>query len=79
MNAEPQMQAVSLLDYFAAKEQTSPPEAFWLAECPPSSIRQANGKPMPSPIPEPPKMAEVIAKWRFMCAEAMVKESQKRQ
>ncbi len=70
---------VSLHDYFAAKEATQPPEAFWQAECPGSGqLRKPNGQIIPQPLPEPPKMAEVIAKWRFLCADAMVAESKKR-
>ncbi len=79
MNTATEMQAVSLLDYFAAKEVTQPPEAFWKAECPGSGkLTKPNGQVIPQPLPEPPKMAQVVAKWRFMMADAMLAESKKR-
>lgn len=78
MIPETQMQTVSLLDYFAAKEATQPPNEFWAAECPPSPLMGKNGKPMPIPMPEPAQVAAVVAKWRFVMADAMVAESKKR-
>ncbi len=69
---------VSLLDYFAAREPTFPPPDFMAAEFPPNKVRQANGQPAPQPAPEAPALAAALAKWRFMVAVEMVKESEKR-
>jgi len=70
---------VSLLNYFACHEPTSPPQSFMMAEFPPNKVRGANGEPAPQLPPEAPALAAALAKWRFMVAEKMVEESAKRE
>lgn len=67
-----------LVDYFAAHEATMPPPAFYQREFKPNPLKAKNGAPLPTSDPSPEELAGAIAKWRFLMADAMVKESQKR-
>lgn len=69
---------ISLLDYFAIREVSAPPNHFIQAEFPPTDLRLPNGKKAPQPLPPPAEIAAMIAKWRYLCADAMLKESAKR-
>ncbi len=75
----PHTGSISLLDYFAAREPTSPPTTFMLKQFPPNPLKAKNGAPMPNSDPTAEELAAALAKWRFLCAECMVKESEKRQ
>lgn len=70
---------MSLLAYFAAHEVTAPPAAFMQKQFPPNPLKAKNGAPLPNSDPTPEELAAALAKWRFMVAECMVKESEKRQ
>ncbi len=78
MNTATETQVVSLLEYFAAHEPTSPPAAFMMAQFPPNPLKAKNGAPLPTSDPTAEQLAAALAKWRFLVADAMVKESQKR-
>ncbi len=69
---------ISALEYFAAHEPTSPPQAFMLKQFPPNPIKAKNGAPMPTSDPTAEELAAALAKWRFLCAECMLAESKKR-
>lgn len=73
-----QHDGMTLLDYFAAHEPTMPPPAFYQSHFPPNPLKAKDGSPMPTSDPSPEELAGAIAKWRFVMADAMLKESQKR-
>ncbi len=72
------VETVSLLNYFAAREPTSPPEIFMRAQFPPNPLKAKNGAPLPNSDPTAEQLAAALAKWRFLCAYAMLAESKKR-
>ncbi len=74
----PSEDSLSALDYFAAHEVTAPPPAFMMKEFPPNPLKAKNGQPLPTSDPTPEQLAAALAKWRFMVAAEMVKESEKR-
>lgn len=70
----------TMLDYFAAHEVTSPPPNFLQAELGNGTARMADpkGRPIKTGPPSPEDVAAALAKWRYLCAEKMLDERQRR-
>lgn len=76
----PESLGMFLLDYFAAHEVTQPPQHFMQAELG-NGLAKTLG-PKGQPIKTGPASAEdlaaMLAKWRYICASAMLNERQRR-
>ena len=68
---------ISLLDYFASHEPTAPPASFLKQQFPPNPLKAKNGAPLPSSDPTPEELAAALAKWRYMVATQMLRESER--
>jgi hypothetical protein len=76
----PESLGITALDYFASHEVTQPPKNFMMRELGNGVAHTLGpkGQKIPTGPPSPEDIAAALAKWRYLCAEKMLDERQRR-